>query len=317
MTFGLEALFEERLEVFPADLTAITHSNVSECQAAIKSLIKERDDLQAQVKDQTNTIDHLERRIYTKVAADADLPVDVVRRLNRLESENLQLRGRNTKLNDNLRAAESETATLRDAVAENSQKVKGANKKTKNAKEVAVKGEEKARDAVKNKQAHLASERRMKQERNEAKAALSQERKIAEDLRAELEVEKSSEPHLRDTEGSQSNHTILIVPVSIRIRRADFQRTMARLQQSQKYFLERAQDWYEKWTGKVQGEGQEDEGDYEKDSDEDELDDEDEDKLYGGMVEDGDMMTGAEHDGRRSMKVLKKICRNAEAHYNE
>jgi chromosome segregation ATPase len=316
MSFGLEALFEERLEAFPAELTAITHTNSSECEAAIKSLIKERDDLHAKVKDQTNTINHLERRIYTKVAADADLPVDVVRRLNRLENENQQLRKLNTKLTDNLRASESENATLCDTIAENSQKMKGASKKTKNAKEVAIKGEEKAKDAVKNKQAHVASERKMKQERNEAKAALSHERKIAEDLRAELEVEKSSEPHLRDTEGSQSNHTTLIVPVSLRIRRADFQRTMTLLRQSQKYFLERAQDWYEIWTGKVKGEGQASEGKYEE-SDGDEFDDDYEDKLYGGMVEGGDMMTGAEHDGRRSMKGLKKICRNAEAHYNE
>jgi chromosome segregation ATPase len=317
MSFGLEALFDERLEVFPAEPAEIMHSDPSQFKAVIKSLVRERDDLQAQVNNNATTIEHLESRIYAKVAADADLPVDIARRLNRLESECLQLRQRNTKLNDNLRAAESETATLRDTIVEKSQKMNGANKKTKNAKEVAMKVEEKAKGVVNDRQQRIASQRKMKQERNEAQAALSQERKIAEDLRAEIKAEQSGEPHLRDTEGKNSNYTTMVVPVTFRIRRADYQRAMTRLQRSEKYLLERAQDWYETWKAKLQEERQGDEGDCDDESNGDKEDEEDEDKLYGGMVEDGIMMTGAEHDGWRSMKGLEEICRDVQAHYNE
>jgi chromosome segregation ATPase len=134
MSFGLEALFEERLEAFPAEPLSVPHSSPGSAESVIMSLIKERDDLQALFKDHTSTIEHLERRIYHEVAADAQLSVDVLRRLDRLESECQQLRTQNMKLNENLKAAGSETATLRDAIDEKSQKIKGALKKTKNAK---------------------------------------------------------------------------------------------------------------------------------------------------------------------------------------
>jgi hypothetical protein len=87
MSFGLEALFEERLKVFSVEHEAALHSTTGHVDAVIKSLIMERDDLQAEVKAQAITIEHLERRVYAKVAADAELPADVARRLNRLESE--------------------------------------------------------------------------------------------------------------------------------------------------------------------------------------------------------------------------------------
>lgn len=132
--FALDALFEERLEVFPAEPSSVLSSK-GHATGAIKSLIKERDTLQMQVSEQAETIKTLEHRIYSNMSPDAQLPVEVVRRLHLLENDYQRLRKENVKLNENLRAAESEAAILRDTVADKSQKVKGAMKKTKNAKE--------------------------------------------------------------------------------------------------------------------------------------------------------------------------------------
>lgn len=314
MNFGLDALLEERLEVFPAEPSSALHSAGS-AEAVIRSLIKERDDLQAQVKEQASTIEQLERRIYAKVATDAQLPVDVVRRLNRLESDTQHLRKENTRLNENLKAAESETATLRDTIAEKSQKVKGALKKTKNAKEVAGKVEEKAKEAVNDKQQRLASERKMRIERNDALAALTEQRKIAVDLRAELRLEQSGKPHLRDTEGTRSNYTTVVIPIEFKIHRGDYMKTLTRLRSRPNYFVDRVKVWYEKWTSTQEEKDEEGEEEYAEDSDGDGLDYENENKLYGGMVEGGDMMTGAEHDSWRSMRGLKAVGRKAQAQY--
>lgn len=306
MSFGLEALFEERLEVFPAEPAAVLHSTTGHVEAVIKSLIKERDGLQAQVKEHAGTIEHLECRVYAKVASDAELPIDVIRRLNRLESECQHLRDRNTKLSENLKAAESETATLRNTIAEKAQKVKGATRKAKNAKEVAGKKEEKAKDAVNDKQRHLASERKMRKECKDALAALEMERKIVEDLRLELSVEQSGEPHLRDTEGSKSNFTTMIVPIDFRIHRMNHYRTLRRLRSSPGFLVARVQEWYERWMRKQEEERDVEEQEYGEDYAEDAMDHDYENKLYGGMVEGGDMMTGAEHDGWRSMKDWRR-----------
>jgi prefoldin subunit 5 len=316
MSFGLEALFEERLEAFSAEPASVLHSTPSHVEAVIRSLVKERDELQTQVKDHTYTIEHLERRIYAKVGTDAEIPMDVVRRLNRLENECQQLRAQNTKLSDNLKAAESETATLRDTIAEKSQKMKGANKKTKNAKEVAIKVEEKVKDAVNDKQRHIASERKMRKERNDAQAALAKEEKLTEDLREELKIEQSGRPHLRDTEGSNSNHTTVVIPIEFKIRRADYYRTMTRLRLNPGYFVHMVREWYEMWTGKQEDENGDEGVEGAEGYEGNDMDAEYEDKLYGGMVEGGDVMTGAEHDGWRSMRGLEKVCRNAHAQHN-
>jgi chromosome segregation ATPase len=314
MSFGLEALFEERLEVFPAEPSSILHP-AGHADAVIMALIKERDDLQAKLEDHVKTIDQLERRIYSKIAPDALLPADVVRRLHRLETESHNLRKENATIKDNLRAAESETATLRDTITEQAQKAKGASKKTKNAKEVAGKVEEKAKDAVNDKQRRLASERKMRKERNDALAALSEQEKTTEDLRGELAKEQSGKPYLRDTEGPKSNITTLVVPMEFKIRRLDHMKTLTRLRSRQKYFISMAQQWHETWIAMEREndeDGEESEGEYVEDY----MEDEEQDMLYGDMVEGGDMMTGAEHDGWRSMRGLEAACRNVEDRYN-
>tara|TARA_R110002003_G_scaffold248_2_gene17636 strand:+ start:42375 stop:43280 length:906 start_codon:yes stop_codon:yes gene_type:complete len=300
MSFGLGALFEERLEVFPAEPSSILHP-AGNADAVIMALIKERDDLQAKLEDHVKTIDQLERRIYSKIAPDALLPADVVRRLHRLKTESHNLRKENAKTKDNLRAAESETATLRDTITEQAQKAKGANKKTK--------------DAVNEKQRHLASERKMRKERNDTLAALSEQEKTTEYLRGELAKARSGKPYLRDTEGPRSQFTTLVVPMEFKIRRLEHMKTLTRLRSRQKYFISMAQQWHETWIA-MERENEEDgevvDGEYEEDY----MEDEEQDMLYGDMVEGGDVMTGAEHDGWRSMRGLEAACRNAEDRYN-
>lgn len=314
MSLGLDVLFEERLEVFPADLSSISQHPGS-VDAVIRSLIKERDDAQAQVKEHASTIDQLERRVYAKAAAGTELPVDVVRRLNKLETECQNLRKENAKLHDNLKAAECETVTLRDNISEKAQKVKGAQKKTKAAKEVAGKKEEKAKNAVQERQMLQKSQREMKKERDTTTRALAEQEKIAQVLRDELALEQSGKPHLRDTEGSQSSFTTLVIPIELRIARANHMKTLSKLRFSQKYFLQMAREWHEMWTTRpIEDDAETEEyvDDYEE-----ELSAmcDKEDKLYGGMVEGGDMMTGAEHDGWRSMKGVQATCRKAEDQY--
>lgn len=76
------------------------------------------------------------------------------------------------------------------------------------------------------------------------------------------------------------------------------------------------QEWHGKWLEMMEAESQEEGEEYAGGTDEDELDDRGEDSLYDGMVERGDMMTGPEHDGWRSMRGLEQVCRNAQAQYN-
>jgi hypothetical protein len=213
-----------------------------------------------------------------------------------------------------LKAAESETATLRDTISEKAQKVKGALKKSKNAKEVAGKEEQKAKDAVNERTQLLKSQKEMRKERNDALANLAEQQKIAEDLRAELKLEQSGHPHLRDTEGSRSNCTTLVVPLEFRTKRADHMKMLSRLRYRRKYFLHMALGWHVAWTTREDEDAEEEEDGYATGDEEEDLDDEEEDKLYGGMVE-GGVMTGAEHDGRRSMKGIEAVCRKAEAKY--
>jgi hypothetical protein len=321
MSFGLDALFEERLEVFPADVSSVAQSP-SSADVVIRTLIKERDDAQALIKEHARTIEKLEHRIYSKIAPDAGLPADVVNRIHCLETERQNLRKRNTTLRENLTAAESEAATLQESISVKAQKVKGALKVSRKAKEVAGKEEEKAKNAASDKKRHLEAERKQRKQCSEAMRKLEAQVKITEDLRAELEREQSGYPHLRDTEGSRSNFTTLVVPLEFRIKRADHMKMLSRLRFRPKYFLHEAHKWHQAWMARLREEDAEEnekEKEYAAESDDEEdedgVDDVGGDKLYGGMVQGGDLKTGAEHDGWRSRKGIQGDCRTAEAQY--
>jgi len=310
MNLGLEALFEERLEVFPAESVTVKDCNTEHAADLIKALIRERDDLQAQIREHATTIEQLTRRLHSKPHSNTIEPTETVNRLYRLEHENDVLRKEKDKLSDNLRAAEVETATLRSRLEDKSQKVKGANKKTKNAKQVAEKEGEKAKDAVQDKQRCAKAEKQMKQQRNEAKAALQEQVKMVDILQSELAMERSGIIHLRETEGTQSDLTTMVMPMEFLIRRQDYVHVQDTLESNRISYVDRAMEWYEKWkVGQEKEEVRQVVGaNY--------VDDEKKDKLYGDMIEAGFMSTGAEHDGWRSMKGIKQICRNAEAAYN-
>lgn len=99
--------------------------------------------------------------------------------------------------------------------------MKGAGKKVRNAKDLACKEGEKAKNAVHDEQQRVSSERKMKAERNEAKAELQKYKKENETLLAKLEVEQSRRPHLRE-DGIESDCTAVVIPVEYKIHRGDF-----------------------------------------------------------------------------------------------
>jgi hypothetical protein len=310
MSLGLEALFEERLEVFPAELSSILHYAPESDAAVIRSLIKERDNLQAHVTEQAVTIEQLRHGSYSRAPVDAILSIDTGRELHQLANENDRLRKDKTKLEENLRAAEYETSVLRNRLDAESQKSKCGKKKTKNAKEVAGKEGEKAKSALDDKQRHIKSEKKMKMERNEAQAAFQEQRKISEDLRAELLVERASNVHLRETEGTNSDHITIVVPVEFLIHRADYVLVQDVLKSIRISYIDRAKEWYKEWRS------HESEGKDVQVLGANYMDDKKKDKLYGDLIEDGFMMTGAEHDGWRSMTNLEGTCRTAQARHN-
>ncbi|KAL6151647.1 Trafficking protein particle complex subunit 31 [Exserohilum turcicum] len=189
-------------------------------------------------------------------------------------------------------------------------KLKGANKKVRHAKEVAGKEEEKAKEAVGAKQRHLASQRKMKKERDDALAALQEQQKANEKLRAELEVEQSGAPHKRDA-AVDANNTVVVIPIQFEVRRIDIQRIMAELGRYQVDMTAYVKTWYKRWCGlkedgQVPGAGASEEARMKA-------------RLYEDMVENanGCVETGAEHDGWRSRRALEAVCRHAKACYNE
>lgn len=142
-------------------------------------------------------------------------------------------------------------------------------------------------------------------------AACETQRKLAEDLRAELEIEQSENVHLRETEGTDSNNTTVVIPMTLLIRRQDYIRIQDVLECNRLSYVDKAKEWYEMWKKTAR------EDEAPKVVGADYVDDEKKrDKLYGDMIEDGFMSTAAEHDGWRSMRSLETTCRRAEEHYS-
>jgi hypothetical protein len=302
----------EALWVADADNDEVVakESEDADVRAVIASLSRERDAWKARAEQQELVIAELDRRV-SKDLAKADLPADVVRRLNHLESETTRLRSDNRRLKLELQATEHENVNLGNWNEGKARKLKGANKKVINAKEVAGKEEERAKDAVGSKQRHLASERKMKKERNDTLAALQKEEKISADLRAELEVEQSGAPHIRDA-ASNPNNTIAVIPIEFEIRHVDVQPTLMFLEAKQMQIIRNFKTWYKEWkkpkleVKKVVGANYMD-------------DEKKRAKIYEDLIKmpDGYMETAAEHDGWRSKRALEEVCRHVETRYNE
>ncbi|KAI4694515.1 hypothetical protein J4E81_006734 [Alternaria sp. BMP 2799] len=287
------------------------HGEEARLRTTIATLSQQCEDWKGQAEERGRTIEDLDRKT-SKAAAASDLPTDTVRRLNRLESEVTRLRSENTQLKDTLKTIEYENVNLGNQNDGKTRKLKGANKKVKNAKDMAGKEEEKAKDAQGDKQRHLASERRMKKERGDALAALQQQRKLNGDLRAELEIEQSGAPHMRDV-AADPNYTTAIIPIQFDIRRIDVQPMMRVLEWHQMNLMERFKEWYKDWKKASTGEVRKVVGSEGVDDEKKKLE-----KLYGDMVEmpDGYMETAAEHDGWRSKRGVQAVCRHAEARHN-
>ena len=71
--------------------------------------------------------------------AHAELPRDILRRINRLESEMVRLRAENAQLKETHKTTERENILLGIQNESKANKLKGANTKVKNAKQVASK----------------------------------------------------------------------------------------------------------------------------------------------------------------------------------
>ncbi|KAI4614502.1 hypothetical protein J4E83_007156 [Alternaria metachromatica] len=287
------------------------HGEEARLRSTIATLSQQCEHWKGQAEERGKTIDDLDRRT-AKTAAGSDLPTDTVRRLNRLESEVTRLQSENTQLKDTLKTIEYENFNLGNQNDGKTRKLKGANKKVKNAKDTAWKEEEKAKDAQGDKQRHLVSERKMKKERGDALAALQQQRKLNGDLRAELELELSGAPHMRDV-AADPNYTTAIIPIQFDIRRTDVQPMMRVLEWHQMNLTERFKEWYKDWKKASTGEERKVVGSEGVDDEKKKLE-----KLYEDMIEmpDGYMETAAEHDGWRSKRAVQAVCRHAEARHN-
>ena len=276
----------------------------------LSELIAERDEWKSKAEDCATVIERLEKRLNKKEASHPDLPGEIVRRLERVEHENARLRTEKADLKERLKPAENAKASLCHDNDNKDNKIKGANKKAKNAKEVAGKEGEKAKGAMHDKQQRLASERKMREERNRAMAALEEQRKINSDLRAELEVEQSGVPHARDSAENQNN-VVAVVPIQFEVHRGDFRLLLTILEWNQMGLADNFKRLYEDWK-KPEEEVETIVGANYVD------DEKKKPRLYEDMVEMpyGYMETGAERDCWRSKRGLEAACRRAEARHN-
>lgn len=335
MSFNLDALFHEPDDLHPAPLMCGTsRQNGPEYESAeglwaasvndddaeakgdeerrlrevVANLSIQCSTWKAQAENQAKTITDLDRR--TSKTTTPGLSNETARRINRLESEAARLRSENAQLKETFQTIEYENIKLENQNDSKGKKLKGANKMAKNAKEVAGKEGEKAKGAIGDKQRHLASERKMKKERDEAQAAFQEQKKLNGDLLAKLEVEQSGAPLMRDT-ATDPNHIVAVVPIQFEIRRTDVQPIMVDLIWHQTNMTQNFEEWYkEKVTAKagirrVVGANYVEDGKKKA-------------RIYEDMIEmpNGYMETGAEHDGWRSKLSAEVICRHAEAHHN-
>ncbi|KAH6642307.1 hypothetical protein C7974DRAFT_301623 [Boeremia exigua] len=281
----------------------------------IKSLLRERDQLQVEAAKHKEAYESLQRRVYKRAVADVDLPAEVVRRLNQLENETDRYKSENKLLREDLHIANSEIATLKHEIAGQMGKLKGAGKKVRNAKAEAGQQEEKAKGALQEKQSRAASEKKMKQERNEAVAKVASLTKLCDNLQASLDVEQAGRPHLRKDQAT-SDEATAVIPIELTIQRAHFLRLSTIFASNQISITEELQRWYNDWRKPKEPVSQVVGANYLNDGKKDKKV-VDWEKIYADLVElDGHQQTGAEHDGPRSKRSLKATCRRAEERHN-
>ncbi|KAF2260385.1 hypothetical protein CC78DRAFT_547588 [Lojkania enalia] len=302
-------------EVLGKDDTQVLCSDLE--KSITDSLVQDRDNWKAKAKAYGTTFD-AHRSFRGSAYADLHLPVDVVARLNYLEREYTRLRTENADLKNTLRASKRENVVLNEESAGKSRKLKGAKKNFRQAKNAAKHEEEKAKSAVHDKNQRLASERKMRKERNDALAAYEEQKKISEELRVELEVERCGRPHLRE-DGTEADETTVVVPIEFKIDRADFRKLVIVFDSNQMKITDELERWYKQWKKPKEvvvpgSELVEDErkkirigADIYADSN----------KWWGRVDRElGVTETGAEHDGWVSKRGLLNICRHAQASYN-
>jgi hypothetical protein len=303
-------------EVVASELPFGVHVD-THAERALKVVILERDEWREHAEKYMKSFESLEQHVYKKAVPELNVPEDVVCRLNRLGNENKQLQAENAHLSESLKGVQSENLTLENEIVGQKNKIKGAGKKVRNAKDLACKEGEKAKNAVHDKQQRVSSERKMKAERNEARAELEKYRKENETLLAKLEAEQSGRPHLRE-DGIESDYTTIVIPVEMNIHRGDFLKLLTVFESNQMTITDKLKRWYKDWKKpkddihQVVGSAEYIEA---KNINEKGVD------LYEDMIEtpegwEGYPETGAEHDGWRSKRSLRAICRQAEARHN-
>ena len=282
----------------------------------IKSLLRDRDHSIKEAARYRKAYGDLERRVYKNAISDVNLPADLTRRLHRLENELERQQAENKQLQEKLKICESEVATLQDEVAGQKNKIKGAGKKVRNAKDYASKSEEKAKNAVQDKQLRVSSERKMKNERNEAFAKLASLTKLCDELQSDLQEESSGQPHLRKV-SAYSDEAVAVLPIELTVLRKHFVSLVPVFESYQIGMTKEMQCWYDGWK-KSKDTTQQVVGAAYIDIEKSNQAASSLGKLYGDMIElvDGHQQTGAEHNGPRSKRSLEATCRKAEARHN-
>jgi hypothetical protein len=86
-------------------------------EGKIGSLLQERDSLSEQIARQEKAYEELEQRVLKRAAVDADIPVEVVHRLNRLENVVERYRVENPNSRDSLKVTQNEVIEFKDEFA--------------------------------------------------------------------------------------------------------------------------------------------------------------------------------------------------------
>ena len=303
---GLADMFDENSSVHQSTLT--------------ETLSNERNErIEWKKKDQEyeKTIQKLHQRLAGKYESQPDLTIEVVNRINHLERENQRLQSKVTECEEKSEKYERDNIVLYNENTDKTKKLKGAKKKIVKAKSIVGKEEEKAKTAVNDKNNRLTSERKMRKERNEALASFEEQKKICEDLRAQLTVEQAGHPHLRE-DGTEEDHTTVVIPIEFKIHRGDF-RTLGMVFESNQMKIKDAwKIWYKELKKPGSGGAMAAGPTYENAWNENKIKFRTEIEGSSNDLEaEGSFpVTGAEHDGWRSKRSLDSICRQAQASHN-